>query len=183
MTTAIVTITCPSCGGRVEGLRATNADQTLRCPYCRTELHVPRVGEVVRERVVREVIREVPMTSPVIDPDLNCMPSRRDHPFAGLVVGAVALLLLVTMVCVQHHDGDAILDDMHARDDAQDACRVRCEASCVSAGDKETLAELGTEETVRVMKEADFTLCEVDCQQQHACIGLSPHERERLLHH
>ncbi|MFT3697627.1 MAG: hypothetical protein QM831_31070 [Kofleriaceae bacterium] len=43
--TGIVNITCPWCGGRVTGLQVIDHAQKIACPYCRTELHVPKVGE------------------------------------------------------------------------------------------------------------------------------------------
>jgi hypothetical protein len=183
MTTAIVSITCPSCGGHVDGLRATNVAQAVKCPYCRTELHVPRIGEVVRERVVREVIREV---APVVDPDYgSCVPSLRRRPTnPAAIFGAtmIGIVILVAMVCAQQHEADHVIDDMHAKDAAKDACRVDCETTCVSAGDKENGRGYDPEMD-RVMKEADVMLCEAKCQTDHDCIGTSPHERERLLHH
>ena len=55
--------TCPNCGGKVSGVRATNVHQTVPCSYCRTELHVPRVGEVV----VREIVHYDPKTADEIE--------------------------------------------------------------------------------------------------------------------
>jgi hypothetical protein len=51
---AIVNITCPYCGGRVDGIESLGTVHRIPCPYCRTELHVPRVGEHIVER--REVV-------------------------------------------------------------------------------------------------------------------------------
>ncbi|HEY0252088.1 MAG TPA: hypothetical protein VGC41_11215, partial [Kofleriaceae bacterium] len=61
---AVVTITCPSCGGKVEGINTMTADVTIKCTYCGTELHVPRVGPVV----IKE-IREVQGPAPYVPPD------------------------------------------------------------------------------------------------------------------
>jgi hypothetical protein len=173
MSTAIVTITCPWCSGRVEGLNATNVDQTVKCPYCRTELHVPRIGEVVHERVIREIIHEV---SSAPEPDLNCMPSRRKNSAPSLIVAAVGFVVLLAMMCNQGLDTDHAIEDVQAQGRAEDLCRQRCDDSCASAGDKES-KESYDADTERVMKDADVMLCTVDCQRGHDCIGTSPHER------
>lgn len=187
MSTAIVTITCPWCSGHVEGLRATNVDQTVKCPYCRTELQVPRIGEVVHERVVREIIREVrsaPELDPDPDPDLNCMPSRRPnrrpHRIAGSIATAIGCMVLLAMLCKQGNDTDHQIKDMQAQDRAADECRERCDDSCASAGDKER--DKDSPDNERVMKEVDITLCTTDCQRDHDCVGPSP-RRERMPHH
>jgi transcription elongation factor Elf1 len=79
MPTAIVTITCPNCGGKVEGIEATESAQTISCTYCKTELHVPRVGdEIVRETKVIHEIREVPVETPV-----EPLRARPKHPSAS----------------------------------------------------------------------------------------------------
>jgi hypothetical protein len=167
MSTAIVTITCPWCSGRVEGLNATNVDQTVKCPYCRTELHVPHIGEVVHERVIREIIREV---APEVEPDLNCMPSRRKNPLAGLIAAAIGFVVVLAMLCNPGHDTDRAIEDIQAQDHAEDACRQRCDDHCASAGGK----EMGIDpDTDRIFKQADVTLCTVDCQRDHGCIGRS----------
>jgi hypothetical protein len=176
MTTAIVTITCPWCSGRVEGVRATNVDQTVNCPYCRTELHIPRVGEVVHERVI---IREV---APAPEPDLNCMPSRRKNPMASAIAGSLGFVVLLAMLCTQHHDADLAIENIETHDRAADACRQRCDDSCASAGDKESGKDPYDAETERVMKDADVMLCIADCQRDHDCIGISPNEQQ-MLHH
>ena len=184
MSTAIITITCPWCSGRVEGVRATNVDQTVRCPYCRTELHIPRVGEVVHERVIREIIREVP-SAPELDPDLNCMPSRsrRRNPVAVFIATAIGCMVLLAMLCNQGHDADRVIQNIEAQDRAEDACRQRCDDRCASAGNKESDKDFYTADGEQIMKEADVTMGTVDCQRDHNCIGLSPRERERMLHH
>ena len=33
MDSAVVTLTCPSCGGQVEGVRTTADEQTVRCTF------------------------------------------------------------------------------------------------------------------------------------------------------
>jgi hypothetical protein len=169
MSTAIVTITCPWCSGRVDGLNATNVDQTIKCPYCRTELHVPRIGEVVHERVIREIIREVP---PETEIDLDCMPSRRKNPVAGLIVAAIGFMVLLAMKCGQDHDADRAIEDMATQDRAENACRRSCDDSCASAGDKESNNSYDAD-TERIMKSADVSICTAECQRDHGCIGTS----------
>jgi len=175
MSAAIVTITCPWCGGHVEGLRATNIDQTVKCPYCRTELHVPRVGEVVHERVIRELIREVPQE---LEPDLNCMPSRRNNPVPIILATVIGLIAMLAIMSSQGHDH--MIEEFQAQDRAEDACRQRCDDTCASAGDKESGKELYLADTEQLVKDSDVMICTVDCQRDHGCIGLSPRERERL---
>ena len=183
MTTAIVTITCPSCGGRVEGVRATSEDQTVKCTFCGTELHIPRVGEVVHERVVREIVHEVESApvyaSDVDDPGLS---RRKRNPVAGVIAACVMLPLFGIFMCVQHHQAQDDIDrfdkDQADQKFAHDACEANCKAQCMNAGDKETgkWTGLGLEDTPdleKQMKDTDVLVCTTDCEMKADCIGLN----------
>jgi ribosomal protein S27E len=169
MTTAIVTITCPSCGGKIEGITATNAEQTIKCTYCGTELHVPRVGEVVHE-VVREVIHEVSQPSAYfIPPSEDIRP--KSKPWVPLIILGIGAVIAIPVVCQSNRDADRLVDESRARmqqDDAerakQESCNRGCKASCLNAGDQDT---------DDVMRDANRTLCEIKCTQKNDCDGIN----------
>jgi DNA-directed RNA polymerase subunit RPC12/RpoP len=167
MTTAIVTITCPSCGGKIEGITATNADQTIKCTYCGTELHVPRVGEVIHE-VVHEIIREVPSEPVYIDPGTTDL-RKKPNSAPALIMVAVFTVVLIPIYCSQSHDADRhvnegqqLLDQQAAEQAKRTACEQDCKTTCLSAGDNET---------DDVIKSADRTVCEVRCSDDKDCNG------------
>jgi hypothetical protein len=179
LTTAIVTITCPSCGGRIEGVRATSNDQTVKCTFCGTELHIPRVGAVVHERVVREIVHEVE-SAPVDVPDVGALRPKR-NPLAGLIVVGVMLPLIGIFMCVQHQQANDDVDRFEKRQAdekaARDSCEARCKAQCANAGDKETgkwAATAGLDDTPNIeqqMKDTDVLVCTTDCELKQNCIG------------
>jgi hypothetical protein len=170
MTTAIVTITCPQCGGKVQGIEQTDQPQTIPCTYCKTELHVPRVGgAIVREtRVVHEV-REVAVE-----------PLRpRPKPIVPAMVLAIGGAVVMVFVIARMH-GDA--DDTIARIDrdraAREACEANCNKQCESAPPSHApTPDLGdpklTQDMDETMRKADITVCEVDCTRKANCFGLS----------
>jgi DNA-directed RNA polymerase subunit RPC12/RpoP len=170
MTTAIVTITCPSCGGKIEGITATNADQTIKCTYCGTDLHVPRVGEVIHE-VVHEVIREVPsepvyFTSP--PPPVDLRP--KSNPTLALILAGVCMVVAIPIMCQASRNSDKGLDEAQQLIDKQDAVRAKraaCEQSC-----KTTCSSAGDLETDETLKSADRSLCEMKCSEDKDCDGL-----------
>ncbi|HEY0252087.1 MAG TPA: hypothetical protein VGC41_11210 [Kofleriaceae bacterium] len=93
MTSAILTITCPHCGGKVVGIEATLADQTIACVFCGTELHVPRVGPIV----IRERFFEVePIQHEVNDAGLV----KPTVTLAGVIVYFIALITLLVMLAI-----------------------------------------------------------------------------------
>lgn len=183
MTTAIVTITCPSCGGRVEGVRATSDDQTVKCTFCGTELHIPRVGEVVHERVVREIVHEVPSAPvDVSAPDDAALLRPKRNPLLGLIIAAVIVPVFGIFVCVQHQQAQDDIDQFEKRQAdehaARDSCEARCKAQCANAGDKEngkwtTTAGLDDSGNLeQQMKDSDVLICTTDCEMKENCIGL-----------
>ena len=185
MTTAIVTITCPSCGGRVEGITATSEDQTVKCTFCGTDLHIPRIGAVVHEReVVHEVVREVE-SAPVIDTNDAGLLRPKRNPLAGLIVAGVMLPLLGIFMCVQHQQAQDDVDHFEQQradeKSARDACEARCKAQCATAGDKETGKWSGlnglddTPNLEQQMKDTDVLMCSTDCEMKQNCIGLPAH--------
>jgi hypothetical protein len=178
MTTAIVTITCPACGGRVEGIQATGEDQTVKCTFCGTDLHIPRIGAVVHERVVREVVHEVesaPVQVPAYDNDPGLL--RKRNPLAGLIVALVLLPVLGIFVCVQHQQAD---DDMAQFDKqqadekaARETCEAGCRDECKNAGDGETGKWDGLNQQLeQQMKDTDVLVCKTQCEMKRNCIDL-----------
>jgi hypothetical protein len=181
MTNAIVTITCPSCGGRVEGVRATNEDQTVKCTFCGTDLHIPRVGEVVHERVVREIVHEVE-SAPVYasaDNDAGLLRPKR-NPVAGLIAAGVIVPLFFIFMCVQNKHAKDDMDqfDKQQTDEklARDACEANCKAQCANAGDKDTGKWDGLDGTPSLekqMKDTDVLMCATECEMKADCIGVN----------
>ena len=180
MTNAIVTITCPSCGGRVEGVRATNEDQTVKCTFCGTDLHIPRVGEVVHERVVREIVHEVE-SAPVYAADDAVTIRPKRNPLAGLIVAGVMMPLLFVFMCVQNRHAKDEMDDFDKQQSdekaARDACEAKCKSECANAGDKETGKWGGAFENdsnlEQQMKDTDVLMCSTNCEMKNDCIGLN----------
>jgi len=175
MPTAIVTITCPSCGGRVEGVRATSEDQTVKCTFCGTDLHIPRIGAVVHERIVREVVREVD-SAPSYAVDLA--PKR--NPLIGLIALGCALPLLAVMVCVVNHEGDDEIAKLDREDAARKECTANCKAQCAHAGDQETgkwnvgYEFGGSDDGLEAqMKQTDVLVCQTKCEMTNDCIGVA----------
>jgi ribosomal protein S27E len=165
MTTAIVTITCPSCGGKIEGITATNADQTIKCTYCGTELHVPRVGEVIHE-VVHEVIREVPSEPVYIDPGTPDL-RKKMSTTPALIAVAVFTVVLIPIYCSQRHDADTMLDDFHRQDQRRAACKAACVDSCKgSRGSADPDTDPRIQQT---MQDANRSVCESQCEIDQDC--------------
>jgi len=167
MTTAIVTITCPSCGGKIEGITATNTDQTIKCTYCGTELHVPRVGEVVRE-IVHEVVREVPSEPAYVAavPDVRKKPS----PVFAVAALGIGVCILVPMMCYQNHQADQMVDDFKKQDEARDTCKASCKSSC--AGVAKVRGSDWDPDLANTMADADRQVCETQCELDKDCFGL-----------
>lgn len=165
MTTAIVTITCPACGGQVEGVRATDAEQTIPCTFCRTELHIPRVGEVVRERVVREVVREVPVVQPVLVQRRGWQFTTRSQKIRAIVAIVFMLAVCLWGVCRIH----AINQDYDAKRQAEDRCEASCKHQCAGAGDKERFE--GHPDIEQSLRKGDVMVCETECELAKDCMG------------
>lgn len=172
MTNAIVTITCPSCGGRVEGVRATNEDQTVKCTFCGTDLHIPRIGEVVHERVVREVVHEVE-SAPVYTNDPGLLRPKR-NPVYGLIAAGLMLPILGIFYCVQNNQAQRDIDQFDQEEAGRKACSAKCADECANAGDKETgkwdspYLDPNMEKT---MKDGDVLVCKTQCEMNNHCIG------------
>lgn len=165
MTTAIVTITCPQCGGKVEGVAQTGAEQTVPCAYCRTELHVPRVGEVVRERVIERVVeRAIAADAPV---------RRTTSPLATvslLAVGLAVACLTVRVIGSESDEEVAVFEQQRASENACEAgCPAQCDATLAgkSYADVTIPGEPGLRDS---MREADKTVCVSGCQVK--CMGI-----------
>jgi len=172
MTTAIVTITCPSCGGKIEGITATNADQTIKCTYCSTELHVPRVGEVIHE-----LVREVPSQPTLyIPPDEDIRP--KQSPFAAIVGVSVLAVLAVAVMCNYAKQSSDVEDRAAARKKAADLDRQRqqsCEKTCkdacanAGAGSDSDLTDPKLDEQMRDVYRGG---CELKCTREKNCSGM-----------
>lgn len=139
--TAVVTLTCPQCGGQIHGVAATNQDQTVPCTYCGTELHIPKIGgDVIHERVV---VVEQPATAPVAAaaaaPPPPVMPayvppidtSLQSNTLAiKLVVGFLLVVAMVIFLAVLHSQADDDLQQMQQRDQARQQCQATCTSAC-----------------------------------------------------
>jgi ribosomal protein S27E len=176
MTTAIVTITCPSCGGKIEGITATNADQTIKCTYCGTELHVPRVGEVIHE-VVHEVIREVPSQPTLyLPPDEDIRP--KQSPFGAIVGVSVLAVVAVAVMCNYAKQSSDVEDQAAARKKAaeldrqnQQTCEKTCKDSCANAGEGSDTG-LDDPKLDEQMRDVYRNGCELKCKHEKNCSGM-----------
>jgi hypothetical protein len=180
MTTAIVTITCPSCGGKVTGIEALEREQTIACTYCGTELHVPRVGaEIVREKVVREVVvgprpSEPDLTLGDSEPPSEEV-SRMSLPGALAMAAVVACMVLGFRWCLRSEATHTT-----ARFERDKAARAACEASCKKQCENgprpRSTTETGDPDLDRQVEEAtrngDRVMCESNCEQKNDCYGL-----------
>lgn len=166
--TAIVTISCPHCGGRTDNVRSIEAPQSIPCPYCRTELHVPRVGEriVERERVVERVV-EVEKTPE----EVNWVGA-----LAALVIAFVGVLILAVMRCQHEVEGTRIIDSYEQKQQQRATCKQQCPVSCPAA-DKTVQQLLDDSHYSEV--EWNHTLardrCVMDCEL--ACYDITPRPR------
>ena len=156
MTTAIVTITCPSCGGRIDDVPSTDEEQTIKCRFCGTDLHIPRVGAVLHE-VVHEVIREVP-SAPVYETDQLVSLRPRTHRNGLMIAIALGMAaLLPIMIVVTNNSADEDIQKIYN-------CTANCKSSCEHAGDKEPpdQGELAIQAT---LQSSDRAICELHCKQ------------------
>jgi hypothetical protein len=168
MDTAIVTITCPHCGGEVKGIQALAHEQTVPCTFCGTELHVPHVGD----EIVREVIVQAPPAAPSRDPVYtpSLRPSNTPVRIAvGLVLLCVAMIAMFALEC----DADTTIDQMNRDEATESACKASCKQTCEQAPPKHPMTSTGDDEldrdTARTMQEVDRMECDNDCEQQHDC--------------
>ena len=177
METAIVTITCPSCGGKVEGIRTTSTEQTIPCSYCKTELHVPRVGEtIVRETKVVHEVRTVvaPEPEPVFEP-LRRPPRPILPAFVAAAAGALVLLLFLAG---QRRDGDDVIDKYHRERAQRDSCEASCKAQCANPPRRDT-ASTSTgdpkfdEDLAKTLRDSDMFMCTHECEEKADCFGLN----------
>lgn len=162
MASAVVTLTCPSCGGQIEGVRTTADEQTIKCTFCGTDMHIPRIGEAVRERVVREVVREVPADDTYTAPPVSVrrtMSSSIAIMWVIILIAAMAGLFLYI-----RHDANKTIDDMNRKDAERADCEKTCKDECVHAGDKEPPDDRMMPAVRPQMVEGDRMMCEVQCK-------------------
>ncbi|MEO6777201.1 MAG: hypothetical protein ABI467_30010 [Kofleriaceae bacterium] len=178
MTTAVVTITCPSCGGRADNIQTTAEEQTIKCAFCGTELHIPRIGEVVHERVVREVVHEVVhdvASSPA--PDYEDVIRTKASPAKVAAIGAISLAVVLGLVYVVKHEADDDLANFdRAEADqkaAQDGCAASCKQECAHAGDKER-GQWDTTGMEPQIRDTDIMVCKSECETRD-CSGIKMH--------
>ena len=191
VTTAIVTITCPSCGGRLEGIESLDRPRTIACTFCKTDLHVPRVGEQVVREVVREthVVRETQVVRDplAMAPLVPLVPDgyelrKKPNLKVALVAAGVGLGVLFVVVVLARQDADDTISDLERRASAREACQATCKASCKDAGRAAAPVPAGgygdfqvdqvMRESGQALRQADVTLCELDCAQQKRCSDL-----------
>ena len=123
---AIVNITCPHCGGRVDGIESIDKAQRIPCPYCRTELHVPSVGE-------RVVVREMQDTPPVVETD-----HRRGAVAAVIVMAVVGMIAVNLYVRAGKDEAERVerWREFQRKDREQrDHCETSCKAGCPKGPD------------------------------------------------
>lgn len=166
MDTAIVTITCPHCGGEVKGIQALSHEQTVPCTYCGRELHVPHVGEAfVREQVVREqVVREV-----VVEPQPSAVPQLRASISLDtrlVIVGALTTVMLIVLLASRSNVNRTV-DQFDREAATRKACEDGCKTKCANAPSpqRESTGDTALDQDLeRTMRDTDRTVCETDCE-------------------
>lgn len=185
MTTAIVTLTCPSCGGKVTGIEALDREQTIACTYCGTELHVPRVGaEIVREKVVREVVVQAQPTRldlPVGDFDPPSEEVSRISLPGALALAAVVVCVLLGFRWFLRSEATDATERFQRDEAARATCKAACKEQCENAPRSRQMTETGDQDLDRqvekMTREADRTMCESNCEQRNNCYGLHAPEQ------
>jgi len=170
MPTAIVTITCPSCGGKVEGVRATDEAQTIPCKYCNTKLHVPRVGDqIVRETVV---VRETVITEPPVEP----LRPRPKPILPAVVVAALGTVGMLILLAKNNAEADHMMKQFDDERAQETACKAECTRTCNALPPRPKTEMIGdpeiAEQSDRAIRDADLTLCTLDCEDKHDCMHL-----------
>ncbi len=164
--TAIVTLSCPHCGGRADGVRSIEAPQTLPCPYCRTELHVPRVGERVieRERIIERVVEVTPKPEPM-NPVVAW--------FLVLLFGVGALILMV-MKCSASSVPPSTKGTWESKQVQRQDCTRQCVASCPTA--ERTVEQIVENSSLYNPTSLDRAIarstCTANCDL--TCLGMEP---------
>ncbi len=166
---AILTITCPWCGGRVEGVTSTREEQRIPCPYCRTDLHVPRVGPEIRERVIERRLIERVIESPRTEPD---------KPTAGWFIGGFLLALASAfwVLCISFSDPPTMIttDSYEQKREEEAVCKQQCKAKCPSADG--TLSQMTGHDIIdnpdKFRRVMDRDTCNIDCDL--TCLGFEP---------
>lgn len=188
--TAVVTLTCPQCGGQIHGVSATNVDQTVPCTYCGTELHIPKIGgDVVHERVVvvekpatpaAPVFAAAPPIVPDYYPPVDDTSLRSSNLGARLVVGFVLVIGMVAFLLLLHSHAQDDLKQMHQRDEADEQCRATCATKCkANPGSYVTTYEAPhvdddnnpemrdlDQQVDRQIRDTYVLECETNCEQQ-----------------
>lgn len=194
--TAVVTLTCPQCGGQIHGVAATNVDQTVPCTYCGTELHIPKIGgEVIHERVV---VVEQPAAAQVAPaaapppfmpasyvPPVDDTSLRSSNLVARLVIVFVLIVGMVIALVVLHSQADDDLQQMKQRDQARQQCKDTCSSTCkadpskygptlepppVSEDDNPDIRAI-QDDVNKQLRESSVGLCESTCEMQE-CAAL-----------
>lgn len=180
MTTAIVTITCPSCGGKVTGVETLEHEQTIACTYCGTELHVPRVGaEIVHEKMVRELVVQ-PQASrldlPVGDFEPPSEEVSRISLSGALVIAAVVVCVLLGFRWFLRSEATDTTGRFQRDEAARASCKTACKKQCENAPRSRSKIETGDSDLDRnveeVTRKADRTMCESNCEQRNNCYAL-----------
>jgi hypothetical protein len=176
MPTAIVTITCPSCGGKVEGIQATDQAQTISCKYCNTELHVPRVGD--------QIVRETTVVREVVEVQASAVEPLRPRPKSILpaaVVAAIGAVAMLFMIASGNSEADHMVKQFDDERAHEQACRASCAQQCESVP-RRANPDLSSDpaleaEVDRSMHEADVMICTMDCETKNDCMHLARSRR------
>ncbi|MFT3697626.1 MAG: hypothetical protein QM831_31065 [Kofleriaceae bacterium] len=169
---AVVTITCPSCGGKVEGAPTATADYTIKCTYCGTELHVPRVGPIVI-REVREVVQQS-FSPPIPEPidysynDPGLLRSKGNPVGAVIAVVAFAVVGFIFVGIGSGHSS-SLHDDFEQREKARAQCESDCKARCANVPVRHEYDDVGMSNSLH---ETDVLMCTTNCETDNDCYGI-----------
>ena len=160
MRTAIVNITCPWCGGRVEGIQSTEQPQRHPCPYCRTELHVPRVGDRIihqHDVVERQIVREV-----VVHEGYEMR--QKPNWLAAAIMIPLVFVLLMLLLATRSRSVTTHPSAYDLKRQQEKTCETECERHCPVAPPRiTTLDHYEVEDINHVVQGADNAMCSARC--------------------
>ncbi|MBK9265982.1 MAG: hypothetical protein IPM54_40130 [Polyangiaceae bacterium] len=161
MNAAVVTVTCPKCGGEAKGIKPSGTAQVIPCTYCGMELHIPRIGK----RESSEIRVPYEETQTAVD--------EQSRSTTGLVVviGCVTIVLGVFVFADGRQDSRStnVVEDFDRRQVAREKCIAECKDACKDAPrqTQKSAPRYGVDpDSNPTMQKAERMLCESECEQR-----------------
>ncbi|MBK8266394.1 MAG: hypothetical protein IPK80_34340 [Nannocystis sp.] len=159
MSVAVVTITCPKCGGDVKNVEVTGSAQKIPCTYCGTDLHLPQIGARQEDATLRR-------------DDAAPQSGRAEAAPGAMVVTSVVTLLVVALglaFAFAFASGGDSSEDPLAESQRREAAQSKCEDACRSACQGAPRPAGRSPEVEASMRRADQTVCETKCRSERNC--------------